>query len=648
VPVPSDRLRVLLDSAELGVWHLHVPSGQVTRNEAYLRSTQAPADTLGHGVEVWLERIHPADRELVLSKRQELLSGELDSYSVEYRMQRPGGGWIALRGYVAITERDPEGKPQWVSGLLMDISREREFERRLHAIFDRPFQFVGLLTPEGVLLETNRTSVRESGHKPEDVIGKLFWEGPFFDYSPALQQQLKESVAKAARGELIRFEMRTPARQGIQGTVDFTLTPVRDDDGQIINIIPEGRDISDLVRTREALRSAEQRLSAASQAAEIGLWEWNVETGEMWFSEQWYRMLGLNSTGAVIDVKNWRNLVHQDDRPRVQAEVARQVKAEHPDNRIELRMARGDGSWGWFLSIARAVVRDEQGGARRIAGVLMDISDRKEAERRLAAAERLQSIGQLAAGMAHEINTPVQFASDSVYFIREATQELLDHIKQLQAALPGAPALNPALQELDAELPAALDRIAEGLSRIAEISNSLKEFSHGDYEAMTPIDLNRSIQNTLIVARSEFKYIADLETQFTDLPLVTCYGSQINQVILSLLVNAAQAIARFKRGSSERGLITVRTLQDGNCAVISIGDTGGGIPESIRGRVFEPFVTTKAVGEGSGQGLSMAHKVIVSGHGGSINFKSEAGSGTTFVIRLPIDGRAHPGQVSAA
>lgn len=643
MPVPPDRLKRLLDRAELGVWQLHVPSGRITRNAAYLRLIQAPAEELARGVDAWSERIHPADRDLVLSVRRRLLSGELDSYMVDFRMRRPAGGWSALRGHVAVMERDAEQKPLWVCGLVIDASRERELERRLHVIFDRPFQFVGLLSTSGVLLETNRTSLRESGRKPEDVLGKLFWEGPLFEYSPALQRQLQESVGRAAQGESIRFEMRTQPREGVQATVDFTLTPVRDDDGQIVNIIPEGRDISDLVRAREALRTAERRLSAACQAAEIGLWECNVTTGQMWFSDQWYRMLGLNPDGASIDIKNWRNLVHPDDRPRVQAEVARQLKAEYADNRIELRMMRGDGSWGWFLSIARAVDRDEQGGALRIAGVLIDISDRKEAERRLAAAERLQSIGQLAAGIAHEINTPVQFANDSVYFIREATQELLEHITTLQAALPARPVPDPALQELRLELPAALDRIAEGLARVAEISGSLKEFSHADHAAMAPLDLNRAIQNTLVVARSEIKYVADLETSLGDLPPVTCYGSQINQVLLSLFVNAAQAISKATQDTGNRGLITVKTLHDGNWAVICISDTGGGIPEAILGRVFEPFVTTKDVGEGSGQGLSMAHKVIVQGHGGSISFESELGKGTTFEIRLPVDsyGRAH-------
>jgi PAS domain S-box-containing protein len=563
-------------------------------------------------------------------------------------MRRPGGGWIALRGYVSVMERDAEGKPLWVGGLMMDVSRERELERRLHAIFDRPFQFASLLTPEGVLLETNRTSLRESGRKPEDVLGRLFWEGPFFDYSPALQRQLQESIGRAAHGELIRFEMATPPRDGVQGTIDFTLTPVRDDDGEIINIIPEGRDISDLVRTREALRTAERRLTAATQAAEIGLWEWNVPTGEMWFSDQWYRMLGLEPAGASIDVENWRNLVHPDDRSRVRSEVVRRLKAETADNRIELRMKRGDGSWGWFLSGARAVDRDEQGGAHRIAGILIDISDRKEGERRLAAAERLQSIGQLAAGLAHEINTPVQFANDSVYFIREAIQELLEHIDTLHGPLPPAPASEASVQELRLELPAALDRISEGLARMAEISGSMKEFSHTDYEVMAPINLNRAIQNTLVVTRGEFKYVADVETHFADLPLLTCYGSQINQVIMNLLVNAAHAITRVMRSGSERGLITLRTLQEGNWAVICISDTGGGIPEAIRGRVFEPFVTTKAVGEGSGQGLSMAHKVIVQGHGGSISFESELGKGTTFVIRLPLAGRGPSPQANPA
>jgi PAS domain S-box-containing protein len=286
---------------------------------------------------------------------------------------------------------------------------------------------------------------------------------------------------------------------------------------------------------------------------------------------------------------------------------------------------------------SKVPLRDENGEVIGIIGVGFDITERKLAEQRLAASEHLESIGRLAAGVAHEINTPIQYLNDSVYFIRDAMQDLLAHNAKLAAALPVPPEPDEDIEDLKRELPPALDRVVDGLARIAEIVRSMKEFSHVDQREMARIDLNRAINSTLVIARSEYKYVAEVKTAFQDLPLVTCHGGQVNQVVLNLVVNAAHAIAdRNKaRGTTEKGLITVTTRIENGFAVISIGDTGGGIPEAIRKRIFEPFFTTKEVGRGTGQGLSIAHNVIKA-HGGKLDFVTELGKGTTFNVRLPL------------
>jgi PAS domain S-box-containing protein len=286
---------------------------------------------------------------------------------------------------------------------------------------------------------------------------------------------------------------------------------------------------------------------------------------------------------------------------------------------------------------SKVPLRDENGEVIGIIGVGFDITERKIAEQRLAASEHLESIGRLAAGVAHEINTPIQYLNDSVYFIREAMQDLLVHNAKLAAALPTPPEPDEDIEDLKRELPPALDRVVDGLARIAEIVRSMKEFSHVDQREMSRVDLNRAINSTLIIARTEYKYIAELETNFQDLPLVTCHGGQINQVVLNLVVNAAHAIAdRHKAsGTTAKGLITVTSRIEDGFAVISISDTGGGIPEAIRKRIFEPFFTTKEVGRGTGQGLSIAHNVIKA-HGGKLDFVTELGKGTTFNVRLPL------------
>jgi PAS domain S-box-containing protein len=281
-------------------------------------------------------------------------------------------------------------------------------------------------------------------------------------------------------------------------------------------------------------------------------------------------------------------------------------------------------------------LHDANGNLTGIVGTGFDITDRKAAEERMASSDRLESIGRLAAGVAHEINTPIQYLNDSVSFIREGVQELLAYVDKLHAAMPQKPADTDDIDYLREELPPAMTRVADGLSRIAVIVRSMKNFSHAGQNEMGEVDLNAAIASTLVIARSEYKDTADLETSYGEIPRITCHGGQINQVVLNLVVNSAHAIDDFVKKNGGRGKISVKTSVEGKHVVIAISDTGGGIPEGIRARIFDPFFTTKEVGRGTGQGLSIVRNVIVKGHGGDLDFDTEPGKGTTFYVRLPI------------
>jgi two-component system NtrC family sensor kinase len=292
---------------------------------------------------------------------------------------------------------------------------------------------------------------------------------------------------------------------------------------------------------------------------------------------------------------------------------------------------------------SKVPVRDNAGNIIGIVGTGRDITERKEAEQRQAAGERLESIGRLAAGVAHEINTPVQYVSDSAVFIRDGMHELLAQFDKLQAARYADPDPDSDLSYLQHALPGAIDRVLDGLSRITEIVRSMKYFSHPEQREMRGVDLNRAIHSTLVIARSEYKNVAELQTDFAELPLITCHGGQINQVVLNLVLNAAHSVADAVRGTPDKGRISITTVVEGPDVVIRISDTGRGIPEAIRHRVFEPFFTTKELGKGTGQGLSIARDVVVQGHGGSLTFQTETGKGTTFCVRLPIVARTPVG-----
>ena len=289
-----------------------------------------------------------------------------------------------------------------------------------------------------------------------------------------------------------------------------------------------------------------------------------------------------------------------------------------------------------------------------------EIADRKKAEEerqrmevQLRHAQKMESIGQLAAGIAHEINTPTQFIGDNTRFIRDSfgdLKPLLDAQTRLLAAAQAGPVPPTLLAELESaaktadvdylseEIPKALGQSLDGIERVTNIVRAMKEFSHPGTTEKTALNLNRAIESTLTVCCSEWKYVAEMVTDFdVTLPSVPVLPGEFNQVVLNIVINATHAIADVVGdGSKGKGAIKVSTRRDGDWAELRIGDTGTGIPESTRVKVFDPFFTTKGVGKGTGQGLAIAHNVVVEKHGGTIHFETETGKGTTFVIRLPL------------
>ena len=293
--------------------------------------------------------------------------------------------------------------------------------------------------------------------------------------------------------------------------------------------------------------------------------------------------------------------------------------------------------WQRLRATAREKLRTEELLTAN-ASLAIEMQSRLQMEAELHQAHKLESVGRLASGVAHEINTPVQFVTHSIQFLREASEDMLQLINKLTPAQAGALSSEDAdnLDYLREHIGPAFDRSLDGLERVASIVRSMKQFAHPDSTEMTQANLNEAIASTLVIASNEYKYVADLEATYAPLPPVTCHVGQINQVILNVVVNAAHAISEVVR-DGERGRITVTTERDGDHAVVSISDTGCGIPDAIRDHIFDPFFTTKPVGRGTGQGLAIARAVIVERHKGELSLESEVGRGTTFRIRLPID-----------
>lgn len=322
----------------------------------------------------------------------------------------------------------------------------------------------------------------------------------------------------------------------------------------------------------------------------------------------------------------------------------------------ELIGQRKDGT-EFPLEIALSEVPLDSG--RVFMGILRDTTERRRLERQLVQSQKMESVGQLAAGIAHEINTPTQYVGDNLHFLDDAFRALsgvLAACCQLcQAAATGAGLqewvgnLVAAAQQADIEylldeVPRAIGQSLDGVERVTKIVRSMKDFSHPGGETMQAVDLNRALESTLTVCRNEWKYVADAVTDFDpELPLVTCLPGECNQVFLNLIINAAHAISdQLARTAAEKGTIRVSTRRQGRWAEIHISDTGTGIPEEYHRKIFDPFFTTKEVGRGTGQGLAIARSVITQKHKGTIDLESEVGRGTTFIVRLPIAEESGP------
>lgn len=411
------------------------------------------------------------------------------------------------------------------------------------------------------------------------------------------------------------------------------------------------------LREQESARLELHRLHAHNQlildSAGEGIIGLDV-TGRITFANPAVRRILLWPTEEIVgrqleDLVRATSLAAGD--PRVSVWPVRQtLMAGTTAHSVDELFRRKDGTLAHVEYVATPIQEDHH-----IVGAvvtLQDVTHRKLLEGQLVQAQKLESIGQLAAGIAHEINTPTQFIGDNLRFLKDAFTDLLPLVaarglmEDIRSDLTPAPSESPVLSpstwssDLDyliREIPKAIEQSLEGVDHVANIVRSMKEFSHPDGDEMQPVDINKALESTLTVCRNEWKYCADAMLDLDpNLPLVNCLAGACNQVFLNLIVNAAQAIVdRQSRGDAAKGVITIRTRLAENWVEIRVSDNGCGIPDAIRDRIFDPFFTTKEVGKGTGQGLAIARSVVVDRHGGELVLETTVGQGTTFVVRLP-------------
>lgn len=432
--------------------------------------------------------------------------------------------------------------------------------------------------------------------------------------------------------------------------------PVKDNEGVIIGVVGMYWDITQQKQAELAIMESEEKFSAMANSATDPIIMVD-ETDQVVFwntaSEETFGFTAEDIAGCKLH--EW--IVPEEYRQlfkKIFSPVIKTGKGKIIGKTLEVEALRKDGK---RLPIELSVSSVQIKGRWHVIGILRDISSRKEAERehqmldiQLRQAQKLESIGQLAAGIAHEINTPTQFVGDNTSFLQEAISDysqLLNCYERLATAVKNEEdttsiltTIKNTIDEIDLEflqeeIPKSIEQSLDGLSRISRIVRAMKEFSHPGTTDKTSTNLNKAIKSTIEVSRNEWKYHADLNTEFDEsLPQVTCLPDEINQVFLNLIVNAAHAIA--EKDADRKGIITITTKSLDDSVQLTVNDSGAGIPEAIRERIFDPFFTTKKVGKGTGQGLSIAYSVIVDKHNGTIKVDSVEGKGSTFTITLPV------------
>ena len=371
------------------------------------------------------------------------------------------------------------------------------------------------------------------------------------------------------------------------------------------------------IRAEEELRQSEERMRLVLDAVDDGIWDWDVARDLMIFSPRAAGLLG-RLPGDLPNLAAVRSVMRPDELPAFDAGLTGLLDDTAPFFEIEVPVVTATGESRWMLLRGRVVSRDRNGSALRALGTISDVTERNRLKASLALADRMASVGTLAAGVAHEMNNPLTYVTANLAHARDLIRKT--------AALRGAP---PDVASLVEQLRDALDDALQGADRVARIVKDLKTFSRDD-ERSQPVDARAALESALQLARGEIKRRARIARDLQDVPLVDGSESRLGQVFLNLLVNAAQAIPD---GAPERNEIRLSSRLHQGWVEIAVEDTGCGIPREALGRIFDPFFTTKPVGTGTGLGLSICHEIVAS-YGGEIGVESEVGQGTRFTVRL--------------
>ncbi|MDL1970272.1 MAG: PAS domain S-box protein [Candidatus Desulfofervidaceae bacterium] len=539
------------------------------------------------------------------------------------------------------------------------LQEERD---KFKAIFEGTGDGVRIIDPAFNILMVNQKMAELTGIGVDEQVGMKCYDSlsSEFCHTPSCSLKRILNGAPIVEEELLRTSRR--------GTIwmHHIATPMKDKDGNIVAIIEAFRDVTERKQIEEALREAEERYRTVTENSLSGIFM--LQDGILKFvNRQFARIFGYRKKD-LLETK-FEKLIHPEDQLRFNQIVNGILNTAEVAQRIEFRGVKAGGE---NIIVGMTMVKIDYHGQPAVLGYMADITKRKQTEKELIESnkklqqaldelkkmqaqlvqqEKMASIGQLAAGIAHEMNNPVGFVFSNFKNLRDYVEDfktLLEQYQQCLQKLEEGKQIDKAeiekIKQIEKEidLKFLLEDIEglfkdteEGLKRLIEIIQNLREFSRvdqvGDY---TEYDINEGIKSTLVIIKNEYKYHVDVKTELGNIPPIYCHPGQINEVLMNIILNAVQAIKSQNR--KDKGTILIKTYSDKDYVYCAISDDGPGIPEEIRGKIFDPFFTTKPVGKGTGLGLSICYDIVVNKHKGEIWVESEVGKGSTFFIKLPI------------
>jgi PAS domain S-box-containing protein len=609
----TQRLSLATRSAAMGVWEMNLRDERAIWDETMFQILGIPKkETVGR--EDWVRQMHPDDLAQADAFMESIIREKSQAH-LEFRVVRPDGSlrYVSTAGGAVL---DAHRNVIGIVGIAFDITQRRQAEQKLMeqaALLDLAGDAIIVLDLEGWILFWSRGAADTYGWSTEEALGQMI-HTLLQTRFPIPLEEIKAAVLEQGGWE---GEFEHTARHGNTIVVASRWSLRRNENGAPSGYLEINRDITARKHAEEQLRSLTERLALATRSAAIGIWDWDLRTHTTVWDDTIFDIFGMKKV-VPMAYEDFNRRVHPDDRPKVQASLERAIQGKAQDA-VEFRIIRPDGSVRHIYS-AEGVVLDETGNVVRVVGTAVDITERKQMEAQIEASKeqlvtsaRLSALGMMAGGIAHEINNPIGI-------IHALASDLIDVVKDEGTAPPGMVTRNSS-------------RIRETSDRIARIIKSLRQISReGSSDKFQSVPINRILEETLEICRARFKANGVkllLPARIPELS-VRCREVQIAQVLLNLLQNAFDAVVEEKR---ERW-VRLNVASRDESLVISVTDSGPGIPPELRMRIMEPFFTTKPVGKGTGLGLSLS-KNIAEEHGGKLEYAEENGR-TCFSLALPV------------